>query len=282
MELPYTTDGGVVTALRKSIRFIPARLKDNPYLAGDTNYLSNLLMLSKLEQRGLLEGRWDVTDIPGQVLRDEIERVYLDKRVCDVPIVRAVAVDTYWDLGRSDATGIWFGQRVGIENRWINYYEDSLVGMSTYIDVLRRFRDEQGISYGTHHLPHDGAVTELVSNTSRQKALQGAKLGPVVIVPRVESIQDGIECLRQAMDTYYFDKTRCIDGIASLKKYRYRYNEQLLRFEREPLHDAASTAADALRQHAQFYKVKRVVTDGDIERARRRGRGTPVGSWRVS
>jgi hypothetical protein len=43
-------------------RFIPARLKDNPYLFKDGQYEANLLSLPENQRRQLLEGDWSVAD----------------------------------------------------------------------------------------------------------------------------------------------------------------------------------------------------------------------------
>jgi len=43
-------------------RFIPAKLKDNPYLAGDGMYEANLLSLPEHQRRQLLEGDWSVSE----------------------------------------------------------------------------------------------------------------------------------------------------------------------------------------------------------------------------
>jgi len=43
-------------------RFIPASLKDNPYLAEDGQYEANLLGLPETQRRQLLEGDWTVAD----------------------------------------------------------------------------------------------------------------------------------------------------------------------------------------------------------------------------
>ena len=41
-------------------RFIPAKLSDNPYLYDDGSYEANLLSLSEVERKRLLEGDWDI------------------------------------------------------------------------------------------------------------------------------------------------------------------------------------------------------------------------------
>lgn len=43
-------------------RFIPASLKDNPYLTADGQYEANLLSLPEMQRRQLLEGDWNVAD----------------------------------------------------------------------------------------------------------------------------------------------------------------------------------------------------------------------------
>ena len=43
-------------------RFIPASLRDNPYLAGDGMYEANLLSLPEAQRRRLLEGDWSVAE----------------------------------------------------------------------------------------------------------------------------------------------------------------------------------------------------------------------------
>ena len=43
-------------------RFIPATLKDNPYLYSEGNYEANLLSLPEMQRRQLLEGDWAIAD----------------------------------------------------------------------------------------------------------------------------------------------------------------------------------------------------------------------------
>ncbi|MFC5488494.1 terminase [Dokdonella soli] len=244
------TDGSTV---KRTItrRFIPARLGDNPYLAS-TDYLSNLLQLPEMERRALLEGRWDVTDIPGQIYREEIEKAVIEQRFTRVPIVPRLPVNTFWDLGHNDSTAIWFHQRVGSENRFIDYYEDSLTGLATYVRVLK----DKGYLFGDHYLPFDADVTELGTGKSRKAMLEESGIKPVIVVPRIENRADGIEMVRDVFSSCLFDTERCADGIAALKAYRYEWNERQQVWRRDPLHDWASNGADAFRMFAQAYRAK--------------------------
>ena len=53
---PFTGHDGL------SRKFIPARLDDNPYLAGDGRYEQMLKALPEVQRRQLLEGNWDVAE----------------------------------------------------------------------------------------------------------------------------------------------------------------------------------------------------------------------------
>lgn len=229
-------------------RFIPARLSDNPFLA-NSGYRERLMSLSAMDRRALLEGRWDVTEIPGQVYKTEIEAAYSDGRICRVPHMPGVPVNTFWDLGRNNATGVWCHQKVGIEHHFINYYEDRLTGLDTYIKWLQ----SQGYIFGTHYLPHDGDVEELIANKSRKAVLEDARIGDVQCVERINELNDGIDMVRRVFPLCYFDKDACDTGLNGLKSYRYEWNEMQQVWRPKPLHDWASTAADSFRQFAQGY-----------------------------
>ena len=81
-----------------------------------------------------------------------------DKRICRVPYEPGFPVNTAWDLGMDDSTTIWFHQRVGLENRIIDYYENNGESLAHYVRVMK---EEKEYIYGKHFLPHDVAVREL-------------------------------------------------------------------------------------------------------------------------
>ena len=78
----------------KSRTFIPARVADNPYLAG-TDYERNLRMLQMVERMRLLGGDWDVMAAAGTVLRREWFE-FVDAAPAKARRVR------YWDLAASE------------------------------------------------------------------------------------------------------------------------------------------------------------------------------------
>jgi hypothetical protein len=56
-------------------------------------------------------------------------------RICKVPHVKGVGVDTWWDLGLRDKMAVWFVQVVGREARFINYTEKSDRSLTWFLTV---------------------------------------------------------------------------------------------------------------------------------------------------
>jgi len=171
-------------------------------------------------------------------------------RLCRIPIEPTIPVNTFWDLGRNDTTVIWFHQHIGQEHRFIDYYENNGYGLDHYIRYL------QGKKYvwGQHYLPHDVEITELTTNRSRKETLEAGGISPIVTVPRISNIYEGIEATRQALPRCWFDTERCDYGIKALKNYRREWDEQRSCHREVPMHDWASHPADAFRQFAQGYE----------------------------
>lgn len=87
-----------------------------------------------------------------------------------VRIEPQVPINTYWDLGRSDNTAIWFAQLVGMEWRIVDYYEANGHQFKHFLEIL----DERGYRYGTHYLPHDAAFNTLAADHSIEQQMRNA------------------------------------------------------------------------------------------------------------
>lgn len=237
-------------------RFIPARLSDNPHLEG-SGYRESLMRQSVQTQKALLEGRWDVVDIFGAIYAEQLQQAYSDGRITPLPVERGVPVNTFWDLGRNDTTAIWFHQRVGLQNRFVDYYEQSQRQLAHYADVLRDKARDFGYSYGQHYLPHDAAVTDISATVgqSRQLLLESMGVRPAYIVNRVRDVMDGIEQVRQSFSSVWIDPVTCKQGLKALSNYRFRSDEKGGTWSRTPAHTWASNGADAFRQFSQGYRI---------------------------
>src|SRR3546814_12839972 len=107
-------------------------------------------------------------------------RVRGEGRICTVPHEPALPVNTFWDLGFNDTTAIWFHQRVGRENRFIDYVEGAGEGLAHYAQALgaRPYND------GAPYLPHDVEVGELGTGRTRRRRREELAVRPSLPRPR--------------------------------------------------------------------------------------------------
>ena len=186
------------------------------------------------------EGNCRVT-LDGAIYASELRSASEEGRICRVPYDAAKPVHTFFDLGWADNTSIWFAQAIGFEFRVIDFLEDSRKPITHYIQELQK----KGYVYGTHWLPHDAQSHQLATGKSIESIMREAGM-MVQIVPKA-SIAEGINAVRVAFNRMYFDAEKCASGINSLRRYRYDVNPETGQYSKQPLHDAASHAADAFR-----------------------------------
>lgn len=179
-------------------------------------------------------------------------------RIGRLPLLRHVPCNTFWDLGASDSTAIWVHQRVGLEDRFIRYYEESGAGYLAFTTWL----DSLNVLWGSHYLPHD-------ADQKRQKQQQDANdfalISPVMIlremkpswdfkiVPRIQNLQHGIDQTRLSMQGCYWDAEGCKEGLMRLENYSREWNTRLQCWHDHPKHDDASHGSDAFRQFSTGY-----------------------------
>lgn len=192
--------------------------------------------------------------MPGAVYGKQIAKAIKDGRVAGVPHQTGYRVNTYWDLGRTDATAIWFAQDIGREIHFIDYYEKNLEDIDHYIKVLagqvEGCEHMKEYLYGDHWAPHD----------VKQRRLEGClwdiahKKGLTFKVAKKIPREHGIEAARGKFSQCFFDKARCERGIDALKTYRYELDEEKQVYALLPVHDWASHGADAFRTFGVAHK----------------------------
>lgn len=187
--------------------------------------------------------------IAGAYYGQQMLKARMAGRIGEVPHEPALLVNTFWDLGHDDSTAIWFHQRVGLENRWIDYYEENGEPLSHYVKLMQ----DKGYAYGDHYLPHDVEVTELGSGKSRLEVLDDLGVKQVIVVPRIDSILEGIEMVRNVLGSCWFDAAKCDKGIKALDHYQKEWDDKRACFKSHPLRNWATHGADAFRQFAQGY-----------------------------
>jgi phage terminase large subunit len=175
-------------------------------------------------------------------------------RIKEIPYDSSVSVDTYWDLGMSDSTVIWFIQTVGKEIRVIDYLENSGAGLDWYAGELKK----KPYSYGEHWLPHDGVARELGTGVSRQETLLSFGIR-TKIAPK-QGLADGINAVRMILSQCWFNQFKCERGINCLENYEKKWDARNGIFSDTPLHNWASHGADGFRVFATVYNPKRRAT----------------------
>lgn len=198
--------------------------------------------------------------IDGAIFSNEIQKASEEQRLTRVPLAPGVPVQTFWDLGQSDNTAIWFVQLVGMEFRILDYYQASGHKMGHYIEVLADKAKERNYKYAEHCLPHDAEHEQLAAQSTIKEQLEQAltdnpSLGETVrVVPRIAKKALGIDAARSIFGQCVFDKALTADGLQCLRHYAYAKDVETGRVSKEPKHDTWSHGSDAFLCFAQYYR----------------------------
>lgn len=218
---------------------------DNPYFDDDGGILRTAMEHMRNKDPDAWLNVWQGEcrhTLEGAIYAKELRQAAFDRKITRVPYDPLVPVHTFWDLGFSDATSIWFCQRIGFEIRLIDFLE---VRQTTINEILQILQGK-GYTYDLNFLPHDAQAKTLSSNGKSIEQLMKSAGRKVKIVQKL-SIADGINAARTIFPTCYFDQAKCADGLQALRHYRYDVCPDTGKFSKNPLHDEYSHAADAFR-----------------------------------
>lgn len=210
----------------------------------------------------------------GAIFGRQVTKVRRDNRLLNIPIESNCETFTFFDLGKSDETAIWFMQRVGNEFRFVDYFE----GRLEEVAYFARFVKTRDFIYGGHYLPHDASHDRLGMSRNILEQFEDCGLRNITVVPRISLKKTAIELAREVMAKCYFHKgqdqarddedcegyepwvtsdrmrtrtSRCEAGFENLCNYRYKYIDNDGVYKEAPHHDKASNGADAFMQFAQ-------------------------------
>lgn len=169
-------------------------------------------------------------------------------RVTAVPYQPGLPVQTAWDLGKTDATAIWFFQVEGEHIYVIDFYENVNQQLPHYAQILK----DKGYRYGDHWFPNDVKATFLGMERTRVETLMDCGIIPRIV--DLHKVMDGINAARVMFPTLVFDAENCKQGLEALRQYRADYDDKRRAFRDTPLHDWTSHAADAFRYLAMGYR----------------------------
>lgn len=180
--------------------------------------------------------------------------IYLKKnnRIRDIPHDIHLPVHTMWDIGH-DHTDIIFFQAVAHEFHIINHYGNQGEPFPHYNAKLKKIGDENGYNYDMHFGPHDLQAREFMSSEGKTRLQVARKLGlKFTLVPK-HSVEDGIETTRAFLMRCFFNEATTKELRKALNDYHKEWDEKNNTFKNQPVHDANSHPADALRQGAMGY-----------------------------
>lgn len=182
--------------------------------------------------------------LEGAIYGKELRDAETEGRICRVPYDPSKPVHTFWDLGWSDQTAIWFAQAIGFEFRLIDYLEDHHRPLNHYLKAIQ----DRPYIYGQHWMPHDARAKQLGTGRSIEEIAKFAGLD-VRVVPKL-SIADGINACRTVFPKCFFDQEKTKIGLQRLRYYRYADASGNGVQPQNPLHDANSNGADGFRSFA--------------------------------
>lgn len=196
---------------------------------------------------------WD-SPVIGSYFGAAMRRADEEGRIARVPHEELLPVETWWDLGVDDSMSIWFVQLFNREIRLIDYFEASGEGFAFYAKVLAGqhpgFERMKHYTYNRHLAPHDIKVRNMGEDARTREEIAknlGIKFTPV---KRVAHKEDGIEASRGIISRCWFDAKNCRRGIDALKGYRKEWNDKLMVYKNEPVHDWTSHGSDAFQTGA--------------------------------
>jgi len=170
------------------------------------------------------------------------------------------------DVGYTTAIG--FLQAIETNINFINYYEDSGLGIEKYVELFDGYEKEFGYRYGDIFVPcdMDSNATKIITGQTALDTLKRFKFN-VKPLPRESRVNEGIERTRQFLDRCRFHKTRCARLIECLEGYHERKNKQMSTedtpvFTGVPEKDGTDHGADMVRYASMA--VKKGISGGGM------------------
>lgn len=184
--------------------------------------------------------------IEGAIFGPQMEAAEREGRIGAFPAHKDVPVNTFWDIGRSDYTSIWFAQVFAGKVRVVGFYQNCLSAMPHYEAMVKKMFAENHWQRGKDVFPHDAKVEEWGSGRTRIEQLKAAGFDTKLATGA--TLHDGINAARATIGYCEFDQAGCGEGIKTLKSYRWEWDEHRAAWKTGiPRHDVHSHGADAFR-----------------------------------
>ena len=190
--------------------------------------------------------------LKGAIYADQVNEMMADGRVVQEDLYDE-RLPTHWayDIGMTDAT-VATAFQIARDGRVNIVAVESTNGATVFhhIERLHRFKGK----LGTVWLPHDAkqannqtgmSVVEQFVEQFKKLKIRGSLRG----VP-LHKVRDGIAAVRALFPRMAISEPMTDELVEALKAYRRQWDDTLLRFRDDPVHDWASDYADSLRYAA--------------------------------
>lgn len=181
--------------------------------------------------------------LEGAYFSVELAAAVKQRRIGSFPVDPRYPVNTFWDLGMNDLNTIWLHQYIGGFHRFVGYYENHGEHISHYITWLNKWRDDNGIQFNEHWLPHDGNRKSLWLPEGTLAVMDNLNFRPA-IVPRPSDKMQEINKARPLFHKCQWDEKACAVGLNRLKSYRKEWDDLRGVWKDRPRHDINSHGAD--------------------------------------
>jgi len=206
--------------------------------------------------------------IMGAYFGKQIREARADNRITNVPHQTGQEVHTFWDLGVDDSTTIWFMQENGKAYHFIDYYENTGMGLEHYAKILK----EKPYIYGNHHMPHDANQRELTNSElamSKKEMAERIGIRPVLVVNRMRNMdvfmQVQVPAVRNVLSSCWFDKDKCARGINALEYFQAEFDDEKKVLKQRYLHNWCSHASTAFITFAVGYEQQAIIKPFDAK-----------------
>lgn len=191
----------------------------------------------------------------GSYFTREVTKMHDENRIMsDLKPRPDLPLHTAWDLGRSDATAIWFFQIVGNYVHLVHYFQESDRPMSYFVEYAEKYRQNYGCRFGMFFGPHDIKQETQGWEYTESRLKQARAAGyHFQVTPKV-NFGDGIEQMRFVMDRMRIDKNECALGLRAIREYSRKYDEVLQKYSHLPVDAWYTHAMDALRYLCVNYR----------------------------
>lgn len=206
--------------------------------------------------------------IEGAIFADDIAVAYKHGRIGNFPFDKTRQVNTFWDLGHSDETAIWFEQDRDGQPTFIGYYENSGEGIEHYVAKLKAWADERGAIFGEHYLPHDGDRKTIWTPEGSMVVMSRLGFRPKIVMRAVDK-WEAVKVGRRKFAQIAIDEAGCKEGLQRLKSYRKEWDERRTVWKDKPHHGPESNGADAYLTFAQSNHTPTPGIAKDVDRHRR-------------